>query len=339
MSEFGDYVLQYLPVPRKHNTSGWISFNCPVCIEMGETIDNRMRGGFFDNEYVSLKCFNCNFKVSWSEGKPISKKWGWYLSSIGCTKDEISRLYLIAMKDQNIVIKEHNMDVKSLPEDARPLTSWLNEPSDDFLKVIDYISNRNIDMVDWYDFYWSPTKTNNLNKRFIIPVYRNSSIIGWTARSITKLVKPKYYNNYQKNCIFNQNILNSKRKIIPIVEGPLDAISIDGIGLFGNSCSPEQLKLLRNYKKDYVVVPDKDRPGLKLIETALENNWYVSFPEWDVKDCFDAVKKYGRVITIAHIIEQTERSKLKIRLKTKSYIKEVNDGSSNEKTPDESNLL
>ena len=68
-------------------------------------------------------------------------------------------------------------------------------------------------------------------------------------------------------------------------------------------------------------VPDRDAPGEKLINQAIEFGWSVAFPEWDktVGDVADAVLKYGRLFTIQSILKTTESSKLKIDLKRKMY--------------------
>ena len=68
-------------------------------------------------------------------------------------------------------------------------------------------------------------------------------------------------------------------------------------------------------------MPDRDAPGGKLINQAIEFGWNVAFPEWDekVEDVADAVLKYGRLFTIQSILKSTESSKLKIDLKRKMY--------------------
>jgi hypothetical protein len=68
-------------------------------------------------------------------------------------------------------------------------------------------------------------------------------------------------------------------------------------------------------------VPDRDAPGQKLINQAIEFGWSVAFPEWEdsVKDTADAVSKYGRLFVIQSILKSTESNKLKIDLKRKMY--------------------
>ena len=80
-------------------------------------------------------------------------------------------------------------------------------------------------------------------------------------------------------------------------------------------------KATDHLNRQVIVVPDRDAPGEKLINQAIEFGWSVAFPEWDktVGDVADAVLKYGRLFTIQSILKTTESSKLKIDLKRKMY--------------------
>ena len=70
--------------------------------------------------------------------------------------------------------------------------------------------------------------------------------------------------------------------------------------------------------RQIIVVPDRDKPGEKLINQAIEFGWGVAFPEWheDVEDTADAVAKYGRLFTMKSILKSTETNKLKIESRT-----------------------
>ena len=65
-----------------------------------------------------------------------------------------------------------------------------------------------------------------------------------------------------------------------------------------------------------IVCPDRDKAGTNLIDVALENNWMVSFPEWEdnIKDTADAVKEYGQVYTLKSIIQSAENNTAKIEV-------------------------
>ena len=70
-------------------------------------------------------------------------------------------------------------------------------------------------------------------------------------------------------------------------------------------------------------MPDRDHPGKRLVEEAIEHGWQVSMPDWDIdiKDTGEAVQQYGQVYTLFSIVAAAESSPLKIRLKAKKWFK------------------
>ena len=160
----------------------------------------------------------------------------------------------------------------------------------------------------------------HLNERVIIPCYHKNKIVGWIARHVkpNKTDKPKYYVSVQRNYLFNCDQLYTKdRQYAIIVEGPFDAIGIDGIAICGSQISAGQSEYLNSFKKEYILMPDRDRAGKKMIVQAIQNGWSVSFPNWgdNVKDVADAVKKYGRIFTLQSIINNAEKNPVKINIK------------------------
>ena len=111
------------------------------------------------------------------------------------------------------------------------------------------------------------------------------------------------------------------RKFVILTEGPFDAIAISGISILGSEVNDIQRDLINGLTRKVIVVPDRDAPGGKLVNQAIEFGWSVAFPEWDNKvgDVAEAVLKYGRLFTIQSILKSTESNKLKIDLKRKMY--------------------
>ena len=93
------------------------------------------------------------------------------------------------------------------------------------------------------------------------------------------------------------------------------------VSILGSEINDTQRELIDGLARQVIVVPDRDAPGEKLINQAMELGWSVAFPEWGegVDDVADAVLKYGRLFTIQSILKTTEKSKLKIDLKRKMY--------------------
>ena len=321
MSLISDTLLQYLPSKRKHTPSGWISFNAPCCD------DKRQRGGFIVNagDAVSYHCFNCQFKCSWQPGRPISQKMNKFMRDLNMSDDIISQLRLEALRlndNSNIVIQSiiPKFDERALPIDSEPINSYLDNPPEKLIPVLEYLVGRNLSLED-YKFYWTPKV--GFSNRVIVPFYKDGACVGYTARAINDS-KPKYISEQQPGYVFNLD--NQRNREFAIVcEGPFDAISIDACALLGAEIKDSQNWLLKQLGKELVLVPDKDHEGPKTVEQAIEFGWSVSMPDWPVgvKDVNDAVVKLGRLATLYLITSAKESNTLKIRLRAKQWFKEI----------------
>jgi DNA primase len=152
----------------------------------------------------------------------------------------------------------------------------------------------------------------------LIPFFQDGKIVGYTGRKITE-GKPKYLTDAQPGYVFNIDRQTDDREYLIVVEGQFDAIAVDGVAIMSNDPNPTQVARINQLGKKVIVVPDRDKPGAKMIETALANGWSVSMPDWedDIKDCADAMKRYGRLYTLFTILESREDSEIKIQLMKK----------------------
>ena len=186
--------------------------------------------------------------------------------------------------------------------------------------LLNYLKARGIDP-SWYDFMYSPDFYFNFDQRVIIPFYWRGEIVGYTGRLFEKAEKIKYVTEVQPGYVFNLDAQTWDRKFVIVTEGPFDAITISGVSILGSEVNDIQRDLINGLSRQVIVVPDRDAPGQKLINQAIEFGWSVAFPEWEdsVKDTADAVSKYGRLFVIQSILKSTESNKLKIDLKRKMY--------------------
>ena len=101
----------------------------------------------------------------------------------------------------------------------------------------------------------------------------------------------------------------------------LDAISVDGVAVLSNDDKDQQAVQINALRKNVIVVPDSDKAGADLVESALHYGWNVSFPDWpgDVKDVNQATRMYGKIYTMKKIMAGLETNKVKIEIKAKSY--------------------
>jgi hypothetical protein len=304
-------------------------------------MDSRFRGNFlFTNDGVIVyNCYNCGFITKYDGGSHLSRNFESLMSWMNVSYEVIQGVKLDLLRRQmqglddigekpNVII---NLDFKSvpLPEDAVPFDSMLmaEEMPDEFIQVLGYLGSRGEAVASGWNYHWSPSSKHDMRGRVIIPFYHHNNVVGWTARYAGKPPEgvPRYYNSdLQKGYIFNCDVINKPgRRFVTIHEGPFDAISVDGVAVLGSEMSREQIAWLNGTDKEKIVVPDRQKNNQGLIDTALENGWYVSFPEWeeDVKDAADATCRYGRLFTLQTVIESKTKSQLQIGIKRRMFRK------------------
>lgn len=321
-----DILLQYIPAGSKTTQSGWTSFNAPCCIYNNESRDDRGRAGLIIEEpVVSYHCFNCGYTTAWQPGRHLSYKMRNLLSWIGVPDSDINRLVLSVLKENEGTDAEEyftefpEFSTTMLPSGARPILEYETR-SDQLNRIIDYATSRKFSLED-YNFYWSPDLQHR--DRLIVPFYYEKRIVGWTARSIKSNARPKYLSSQQPGYVFNIDNQHYKKLFAIVVEGPLDAIHIDGVAVLKNEISEQQAMVLKRLRKDIIVLPDRDLAGKAMMEQALELGYSVSLPDWDpdIKDVGDAVQRYGKIYTLYSIVSSAERSNLKNQVRSRKWFK------------------
>ena len=320
---------------KTNSSSGWISGNAVCCTHNGESADTRGRGGFIVNKdsAVSYSCFNCNFRASYTPGRHLTYKFRKLLAWLGADENTVKRLVIDAIRIRELVAPEQivevaeqeeiNFKARPLPEEAQTfhalsnfytLNNDRNVPNE-FHNSVLYVASRKIDLSK-YEFYWTPETQYNLHRRVIIPFTWRNQIIGYTARAVDENVKPKYHNSHEPNYVFNVDRQLRDAKFVIVVEGPFDAMAVDGVAILGNECHEQQADIIDSLGREVIVVPDADKAGIKLIDAALEYGWSVSFPVWQEthKDVASAVEAYGKLFVIKSILEAKQTNKLKIEL-------------------------
>ncbi len=317
MSLIQNSLLAVLPPNRKTTPSGWSSFNAPCCHHRGDRRDERKRGGIvLSNEGFIYHCFNCGYKAGWSKGKLLSKNTKQLFTWLGMPDSKIQKLSLLALKEQENIPKDQkpiNLELKevALPDNALPFNK-VEDISEDFICVVEYVLGRKMKL-DWYDWHWSDQP--GFKDRVIIPYYHEGKTVGYTARKITE-GKPKYLAHSQPGYVFNLSGQPLDRKFVLVVEGQFDAIAVDGCAIGHNEPNEAQVMRINSLGREVIVVPDRDKPGAKMLKAAMANNWSVSLPPWgdDIKDVADAVKRYGRLYALTAILHYKVQGEIKINL-------------------------
>ena len=245
---------------------------------------------------------------------------------LNMSDDTISQLRLEALRlndNSNTVVKSivPTFESRALPLDARPINDWLDDVPDKLIPVLEYIAQRKM-YLDYYNFHWTPKV--GFSNRLIIPFYKDSVCVGYTARAVND-AKPKYISEQQPGYVFNLDNQYNDRNFVIVSEGPFDAISIDGCALLGAEIKDSQNWLLKQLGKEIILVPDRDHEGPKTVEQAIEYGWSVSMPDWPegIKDVNDAVVKLGRLATLWLIVSAKESNTLKIQLRAKKWFQGI----------------
>lgn len=311
-------LLDHLPAKTNRTPSGWQTFNCPMCT------DTRRRGGVIsDGAKITYHCFNCQFKTGWSPGVGLSKKFRDLGERLGASQSEINRVQLDLLKytdelrDAEVVDRDyryakftpyerpgHAVDITTLPDGH---------------EIKEYARERGV--LGLTELWWLDDTI--MRKRLTIPFWHGGELVGWTGRHLTPSKErkiTKYHTVQSPGYVYNLDaFMESERRYLVVFEGVFDAILLDGVAVLSNEVSEAQAAQIDKSRCQVIVSPDRDKPGDKLIEAALEYDWAVSFPPWDsgVKDAAEACEKYGRIATLRSIIQYSTDSKIKINVQRK----------------------
>jgi hypothetical protein len=299
----------------KRNTNGWLTMNCPMCVQNGQARpDTKHRGGVkFEEDRVGYHCFNCGYTTGWRPGQRLGIKLIKFMRAIGIDEGEIQRLK-IQLWDQ--VVEDTDTIHEPFKKPDWPEIEFPWEIQDITLEAAEYLDSRGVlELTDWLT---SASTVQGMNNRAILPFFDNDKLVGYNARWIGEPPKgtAKIIASRPPSFVFNLDRQSQTRKYTIVTEGEYDALSLDGVAIMTNSISPEQAKIIEDIDNEPVVLPDRDKAGLQLAMQAAELGWSVSFPEWPdgVKDANDAACQFGRIATLQSVLSAIETSPLKIKL-------------------------
>lgn len=321
-------ILSIIPGKKKTTSSGWHSFNAICCGHLGHKPDRRMRGGIkFDGQTNwSMHCFNCGYKCNFVLGRSISYKTKQLLLWCGIDDTQIGKWSLESLQQKDLleIVIQKKTKIKIKFKDHELPEGEILDGNNPLHKVyVDYLQLRGINYNE-YPFLITPTATGRYANRIIIPYTYNNKIVGHTSRFLDNKI-PKYINEQQPGYVFNIDVQKSEWQVCILTEGIFDALSIDGIAIMHDDISNDQAQLIASLNKQIIVVPDRDKTGLKLCDRALELGYSVSLPSWesDIKDVNDAVVRYGKLPTLLSILQNATMSKIKIEMQRKKIEKTI----------------
>jgi hypothetical protein len=322
-------ILSYLPGKRKPTPSGWVSFNAVCCHHTGSNVDKRGRGGLKATEQGwSYHCFNCGYTASFILGRSVSFKARRLLGWLSVPDSEIDHLNLESLRHRSIngILEDRQRTFNTLSaiefeeRDLPPFAELLVDEG----SYRDYVRSRQVPE----DFpVMVQLQTDGVHwtrPHVVIPFTHNDQIVGYTCRFLDNK-QPKFISDSQPGYVFGTDLQHSNWEHALVMEGIFDALSIGGLAVMHNTISDAQARLIRSLGKQITVVPDQDRAGLELIDRAVELGWAVSIPDWlpHIKDVNDAVIEYGRLGALLTIMQARETSRIKIELRKKQLVKQI----------------
>ena len=324
-------VLSYLPARRKKTASGWISVNAPCCVHNGETADRRQRGGIkVTDQGWSWHCFNCQYTASFILGRTLTFKARRLLQWLGVPDEEIERINLESLRHRNIqgILDDRQRTaraVQGIEFEDRELPEEFVLIDDGFSEHWQYLRDRCVPK-DYPCGMIAGAPDDKFSRRqgVIIPFTYDGRIVGHTRRFFDDH-NPRYIHDMQSGYVFGTDLQRPDWQHAIVVEGVFDALSISGLAVLHAEINDTQVRLIRSLDRQITVVPDQDQAGMKLVDRALELGWAVSMPDWpsDIKDVNDAVKQFGRLATLIHIMQSRETSKIKIELRKRQLVKKI----------------
>lgn len=320
-------ILQLIPGKKKLTQSGWHSFNAVCCQYRGHSIDKRGRGGIrMDGDNWNYHCFNCNYKCSFTLGRSLSRPTRQLLLWLGLDMDDVNKYNLESLQHKDLLdftrFKKEKKKVK-FKEMHLPDAELIDEENPKHESYITYLRKRKIGIHD-YPFMVTPDAVGRQSNRIIIPYTYENKIVGHTSRYLDDRT-PKFINEQQQGYVFGYDLQKPEYSFCVLTEGIFDALSINGCALTHDDISDTQAEILKNLNRKIIMVPDRDKTGLKICDKALELGFYISLPDWEdgVKDVNDAVVKYGKLPTLLSILQSATNNKIKIEMKRKQLDKRL----------------
>ena len=311
-----DVIRLNIPLPPHPNGRGFYSVVCKVCNDHGK---KGPRAGFkFNDAAVGYNCFNCGHKALYDPNDPehstLADPMIKVLEGFGVPEDEWQQVLFSEMANpsKGLKIKKKDPYIQIEPPEIKlPKGSYrLENDQDDKWTVIarDYLSyTREIDP-DSYPFYLPSESDKRWRGRLLIPVYKDEKLIYYQGRALVKLT-PKYLSPAfpKDRVLFGYDRLFERTESpLYVVEGWFDAIAVDGVAMFGNQMTPEQIKWLTRTNRPKVIIPDRLGDGHLLANQAIKLGWSVAFPEiGSCKDMSDAVRRFGKLYVMKSIGENT----------------------------------
>lgn len=319
--DFEQVFRQYVPLPARPSSKGWLGVNCKVCNDHGK---KGTRGGFHFRDGIGYNCFNCNHAASFTNGQFFSPSDELHtvFTSFGIPEDIWNSLVMETLQNRNSgqldfhkkLVKQNTFEPKTIemPDFFVPLLDLDGDSPIRQLAEQHLIEERNI-QPDAYPFLIGVKDPNNpysfpWHRRLIIPVFnRNNQMIFYQGRDLmgTSLSKYKSCSSERDNVLYGMDqIYTHANTPLFVVEGFFDAFHLSGVAVLGRQLTDGMIHHLNKSIRDKIIIPDRTGDGEQLALAGLKQGWKVSTPDFGgCKDVTDAVVRFGKLYVMKTILD------------------------------------
>ena len=314
ITSFEDLIRAHIPLSKRPNSHGWWSVLCKVCNDHGK---KGKRAGFkFDVDSAAYNCFNCGHAAGYHyDSKHFSKEMTTVLDAFNVPVPERNKVLFAALSESPTTTPTKRVNINPTVIELPPYMTALNGVSGDDVDMYacEYLQEERGIQWDAAPFFigrqHSDPQSAKWFARLILPVYKDGQLIFYTGRDLTGTRVKKYMSPSvpRDNIMYGfDQIQKDTTDPLYVVEGWFDAYHINGVAVFGNKMTTNQLTWLNRCHRPKVIIPDRMGDGYLLAEQALAHGWSVSTPDiGECKDVNDSIMKYGLVYTLMTIKKNT----------------------------------
>lgn len=290
----------------KTTAKGWNHVKCKCCN------DYQPRGAFlFESDKVVYNCFNCGVTgTQYEDARKLNDKFKRIMDEFGFDIDhmelQLARNFFSPEKGRAAPNGEIQK-VKPIKEVELPAKSYIPEDGDPWGEVASaYLESR---CIDPKELKWYLSEDPLYRDRIIIPFYKNGRLIYWQARSMDDENKKRYLNCTEEKdkIIYNVDAIHDNSpSALFVTEGIFDAIPLNGCSTIGSKIPVQKMEILNQGRRKKVFVIDKDLNGVSFAETALRNEYPITFISGDIGDVNKAIQRHGKLWTVTNLMSNVK---------------------------------
>ena len=252
----------------KNVQSGWVAINCPFC-------DDHSNHMGINPDTGGVNCWRCPAKGTVI--MVVSKLKG--ISS----HSAISELKKFTHRELSNRERTFNPDRMAEDNQQVKINFETSKSSDKY--HIEYLRGRGFDpdyLTQHYKLQFTGPLENDYRMRVIVPIYMHRRLVSFTTRDITGRAhipwlhgKPEHVILSPKECLYN---IDSVDDTALVLEGASDVWRMgDGaVATFGDKYTPEQVRLLRNVKRAFVLFDTEEAAQENASKLAYDLSAFVS---------------------------------------------------------------